>query len=267
MLQSLSPPPNARVWFALAMFFIAAGVFVQNAEWHANLMLALNQAAGELPETFWSVITVSGLGWAVLILVSIMHRADLGARIVLTAFVIGGLVTHTIKPLLSFPRPGEVLSLDLLHFIGNPVINHHSMPSGHALAALSMGTLWVCLIRSQQLPRWLEWLSWSTVFLIAASRVAVGAHWPADVLVGSGLGMMVGWIAWRFPFAWPRHDPRAFPWLPVTVEGLGAWAALTFDEGMPLALIWQGALGGIAVLSIMWRIQTWRASPASENTA
>lgn len=267
MQHSLSSPPNVRLWFALASLLIATGVFIQYADWHQNLMLALNRAADHLPETFWSCITVSGLGWAVLILVSVAHRGDLGSRIVLTAFIIGGIVTHTIKPLLSFPRPGEVLPLDVLHFIGNPVINHHSMPSGHALAALSMGTLWVCLIRSQQLPRWLEWLSWSTVFLIAASRVAVGAHWPADVLVGSGLGLMVGWFAWRFPFSWPIHNSRAFPWVPVLVEGLAAWAAFTFDEGMPLALLWQGALGGIAVFSILCRIQAWRASSSNENTA
>jgi membrane-associated phospholipid phosphatase len=267
MQATLSSPPNARLWFVVATLLIATGVFTQGADWHPSLMLALNHAAGQLPDTLWSCITVSGLGWAVLILVSIMHRGDFGARIVLTAFVIGGIVTHTLKPLLSFPRPGAVLPLDVLHFIGNPVINHHSMPSGHAIAALSMGTLWVCLIRSQQLSRWLEWLSWATVLFIAVSRIAVGAHWPADVLVGSGLGLMVGWFAWRFPFAWPRHSAHAFPWLAVLVEGLGALAAFTINEGMPLALIWQGALGGIAIFSIMWRIHSWRSLAAPENTA
>lgn len=267
MQLTLSSPPNARVWFAAAALLIAAGVFAQYSEGHASLMLSLNQAAGHLPDALWSCITVSGLGWAVLILVSIMHRGDLGARIVTTAFILGGIVTHTIKPLLSLPRPGEVLALDVLHFIGNPVINHHSMPSGHSLAAMCMGTLWVCLIRTHQSTRRLEWLSWAVASSIAASRIAVGAHWPADVLVGSGLGLMVGWLAWRFPLTWPRHNPAAFPWLPVFIEGLGAWAAFTFDEGMPLGLEWQWLLGGVAVLSIMWRIQTWRASRATETIA
>jgi membrane-associated phospholipid phosphatase len=267
MQHTLSSPPNARLWFAIATMLIAAGVFIQYADWHSNLMLVLNQAATRLPDTLWSCLTVTGLGWSVLILVSSMHRGDLGARLVLTAFILGGTVTHTIKPFLGLPRPGEVLPLDLLHFIGNPVINYHSMPSGHALAALTMGTLWFCLIRTQQLPKWLAAVSWSLVLGIAASRVAVAAHWPADVLVGSGLGMMVGWVAWRFPFAWPRHTPNAFPWLPVLVESLGAFAAFTINEGMPLALIWQGALGGIAVMSILWRIHSWRASRSTETTA
>ena len=267
MQHTLSTPPDARVWFALATLLIAAGVFTECSDWHPALMLALNQAASELPDIFWSCITMSGLGWAVLILVSIMHRGDLGARIVLTAFIIGSIVTHALKPLLSLPRPGEILPLNLIHFVGEPVINYYSMPSGHALAALTMGTLWACLIRSQQLPRWLESLSRITVIMIAFSRIAVGAHWPADVMVGSGLGLIVGWLAWRFPFAWPRPHFQAFPWLPVLVEGLGAWAAFTLDESMPFAFVWQGALGGLASLSIMWRILSWRSFIALQNTA
>ena len=37
-------------------------------------------------------------------------------------------------------------------------------------------------------------------FGIALSRLAVGAHWPADTLVGGGLGLVFGGLA---PHAWP----------------------------------------------------------------
>ena len=37
-------------------------------------------------------------------------------------------------------------------------------------------------------------------FGIALSRLAVGAHWPADALVGGGLGLVFGSLA---PHAWP----------------------------------------------------------------
>jgi membrane-associated phospholipid phosphatase len=37
-------------------------------------------------------------------------------------------------------------------------------------------------------------------FGIALSRLAVGAHWPADTLVGGGLGLVFGSLA---PHAWP----------------------------------------------------------------
>ena len=79
--------------------------------------------------------------------------------------------------------------------------------------------------------------------------------------------LVVGWLAWRFPFAWPRKDEQAFPWLPVLVEGLGAWAAFTLDEGMPLALLWQWELGGIAIASLLWRIRAWWALPTLDQAA
>jgi membrane-associated phospholipid phosphatase len=265
MQHTYSPPPDARVWFAVALSLIAAGVLAQNSDWHPSLMRELNHFASVLPDTFWACITVTGLGWAVLILVSALNRSDLGTRIVLTGFVMGSIVTHSIKPWLSLPRPGAVLPVDVLHFIGDPVINHHSMPSGHALAALCMGTLWVCLVRTQRYPRWLEWLAWTIASLIAVSRIAVGAHWPADVLVGAGLGLIIGWLAWRFPFAWPRQNDTAFPWLPVLLEGIGAWAAFTLEEGMPLGLIWQNFLGVMAVLSIVWRLYAWQTQPKAET--
>jgi len=267
MRPTFSPPPDARVWFAVAILLVGAGVLTHFSQGHPSLMLGLNHASQLMPDMLWSCITVSGLGWAVLILVSIMSRGDLGARLVVTGFVLGGIVTHTLKPWLGLPRPGVLLDVELIHFIGNPVINHHSMPSGHALAALCMGTLWICLIRAHAYPRWMAWLAWAIALTIAASRIAVGAHWPADVLVGGGLGLMVGWVAWRFPFPWPSRNDFAFPWLPVLVEGVGAWAAFTFDEGMPLALVWQWVLGGLAVASMLWRVQVWWALRTSEAAA
>ena len=223
------------------------------------MMLALNHAASTLPDAFWGALTISGLGWSVLILVSIMHRHDAGARAVIAAFVLGGLVTHGLKPWLALPRPGKVIPPEMLHFIGSPVINFESMPSGHSLAALAMGSLWVCLLRAQQGPKALTLalmgLAWTVAILIALSRIAVGAHWPADVLVGAGLGLWVGRLAWRLAQAWPARQMPSFPWLAAGIELLGAWAAFTFNEGMPAALLWQHTLGLVAVLSVLWRIR------------
>lgn len=260
--------PDGRIWFGVAFALIVLGVVTQlNEPFQQELMLTLNHAASALPDVFWGSLTVSGLGWAALILISITDRHDLGARLVLTSFIVGGAVTHSLKPWLSLPRPGEVLPLELVHFIGNPVINYHSMPSGHSLAAFCMGSLWVCLVRANQWPWWCNFCAWSVAVLIAASRIAVGAHWPADVLVGSGLGLIVGWLSWRFPFAWPARQASSFPWLAVALEATGAWCAFTFDEGMPIALIWQQALGVIAILSIILRVHTWLDKPSTKASS
>ena len=32
--------------------------------------------------------------------------------------------------------------------------------------------------------------------LVAIARIASGVHWPLDILVGAGIGILVGWIVW-----------------------------------------------------------------------
>lgn len=251
----LAPAPHAITWHGFALTLIVAGCYLQLSDWQYALMLSLNQATQALPDAFWAILSVTGLGWAVLILVSALCRQDVGARVVVSGFVFGSILTHSLKPWLSLPRPGVIITADQLHFIGHPVINQLSMPSGHSLAAFCMGALWVCLIRTHNHPRWLEVLAWLIASLIGMSRIAVGAHWPADVLVGAGLGLIAGWWAWRLPLTWPRVNQRNAIALPVLVECMGAVAAFTFDEGMPQGLWWQWALGGMALVSIAWRLR------------
>ena len=38
--------------------------------------------------------------------------------------------------------------------------------------------------------------------MVAFSRVVVGAHWPADVLAGLGLGIWIAWLAQRWEWWW-----------------------------------------------------------------
>ena len=58
----------------------------------------------------------------------------------------------------------------------------HSFPSGHTAAALaflvSLGIIF---------PK-IRALTWAASFLVALSRVAIGAHWPSDVVIGAAVG-------------------------------------------------------------------------------
>lgn len=219
-------------------------------------MTFINQKATFLPEFFWAALSITGLGWSVLVLVSVMSRKSTGAQLVILAFFLGSAITHVLKPFISSPRPGAIISNELLHFIGDPVISHQSMPSGHSVAAFCMASLWIFLARIHKTPQWVEWAAWITAALIATSRIAVGAHWPADVLVGSGLGVIVGLLTWRLYFVFQLNEILASPWWAVGVETLGAFAAMTFEEGLPMALIWQRAIGFIAIASVACRVHS-----------
>lgn len=105
----------------------------------------------------------------------------------LFAFVLAGMV----KWALDFPRPPAVLGA-AAHVIGEAE-SHHSFPSGHSVyAALLVGTLWPLVPSSLRgaLVGFLVWVGWS--------RIAAGAHFPADVVAGWVLGFVCVRIARHF---------------------------------------------------------------------
>jgi membrane-associated phospholipid phosphatase len=102
-----------------------------------------------------------------------------------------GIFSHVAKAIFDTSRPAGVLDHNLFHIIEQP-LTHSAMPSGHTMTAFSIATAIYFSIHP------LKRGPWSFVFFIAMatglSRIAVGAHWPEDVLVGSSLGMISGII-------------------------------------------------------------------------
>ena len=63
-----------------------------------------------------------------------------------------------------------------------------SFPSGHALMAFSVATVFA---RRYKEHRWIPYLAYAAASAIAFSRVTTGAHFPSDVFVGSALGFVI----------------------------------------------------------------------------
>ena len=66
----------------------------------------------------------------------------------------------------------------------------HSFPSGHAARATLLAVLSVGLG-----PIWLAVILIPWAPLVSAARVAMGLHYPTDVLAGGALGFIVGLVA------------------------------------------------------------------------
>lgn len=95
-------------------------------------------------------------------------------------FVSMGLVIKTMKAYFSFPRPyvvfpkGDIRVLDAAIEAGK---DYHSFPSGHAaFATLMVAGLWPVLSKDMRA------FGFALVALVCWSRMAVGVHFPADVL-------------------------------------------------------------------------------------
>ncbi|MFM1887182.1 MAG: hypothetical protein RL026_2339 [Pseudomonadota bacterium] len=91
-----------------------------------------------------------------------------------------------LKFLVDAPRPSALL-LPGEFLQAGPVLRRNSFPSGHTLLAFLFAGVVFHHLRG--------WFLRGGLLLLAAlvgfSRIAVGAHWPVDVLTGAALGLMV----------------------------------------------------------------------------
>jgi undecaprenyl-diphosphatase len=109
----------------------------------------------------------------------------------LAAYLVDWVLIAALKPLLDFPRPARVLGDAAVHILGQPEYAH-SFPSGHTAfavllaASLLPGAHWALKVLLLLFALWVAW-----------ARIAVGAHFPADVLGGALIGGISAWIATR----------------------------------------------------------------------
>ncbi len=63
-----------------------------------------------------------------------------------------------------------------------------SFPSGHAIAAFSLATLFVDRYKDH---RWVPWVAYGAAGLVGFSRITLQAHFPSDVFAGATLGYAI----------------------------------------------------------------------------
>ena len=218
---------------------------------------ALRVAMGSLPDWLWSDLTFLGFGLTAAILVCLVpDRSMRFLAVSLWSFALGTLAIQVVKRTLVTPRP--LTSLPDLPPIGAHLF-WGSMPSGHAATALGLAVTLVLVCGR----------SWRSVVplialgsIVALSRVAVGAHWIGDVLVGAGFGIAAAacgvLIERRVDLARRLATPYgqgAIAIVQIVTGALMAWRPL----GYPLAEPLQWALGVVSIaagLHRLWQMRT-----------
>lgn len=129
--------------------------------------------------------------WAILIILLLWKGGKRGRWAVLVALLAFGLaepvVNRILKPLIQRIRPCKVL--EDVHLLIN-CSSGKSMPSSHAANYFALATAFSYFYRKYQ------WIFWTLAASVAYSRIAVGVHYPFDVLVGALTGFLCGlvWI-------------------------------------------------------------------------
>ncbi|MDW2975293.1 MAG: phosphatase PAP2 family protein [Alphaproteobacteria bacterium] len=108
------------------------------------------------------------------------------AFLIFCSVLCAGIVVKLLKIFIGRARPIFFEALDMTGFF-SPSLEwaFNSMPSGHA--AVSFAGL--CMI-GMLAPRY-KVVTWTLAIVIGFSRIAIGAHWPSDVIFGAFVGIVV----------------------------------------------------------------------------
>jgi membrane-associated phospholipid phosphatase len=171
-----------------------------------RLFYVFNSLSDYTGPAFWAHVTFvgDGLVCAVLLLPWIRRHPErvwgglMGAILMVV-------ILRTFKGVLDLPRPLGVLSPETVTVIG-PGHRRSAFPSGHAATMALLAGVWAMSSTRRYAPH----LAVGVAVLVGISRMAVGVHWPSDVLAGLALGWVSAWIGLR----WVRR----FPW---GIRGIG----------------------------------------------
>lgn len=170
---------GALRWFRLATdhTVIAGPAFM------TDLWLALTWLGDSEPR-----IAIAGLCVAVLTLVGRWRSAVFAAAVLVSGIALSTLLKHWI----ARPRPQVVAHLDQ--------VGSASFPSGHALNStlfyLLLALLLGGLLRSRGARRGLFAVAVLLAIATGISRIALGVHYPSDVIAGWLIAAAWLWFCW-----------------------------------------------------------------------
>jgi membrane-associated phospholipid phosphatase len=253
----------ARIWpsAAAAALLLLLGAPVWLGWFEPRLFLTLNHACALLGSSLWAGLSLLGNGWGLLAVTSPL--LVLAPRLMwawLCAAPFASLLSRGIKAWLQSPRPAAVLEAAQFHLLGEP-LHRESFPSGHTVTAFAAATALylACTDRPGRRPFWLFGLAAAT----GLSRIAVGAHWPGDVVAGAAIGLIAGALGYAM---WLRLNPAWFRPTGMAQWVLASMLAATFytlgTEPIDFAenrVLQQGLMVLVALSLLGFAGRVWRS--------
>ena len=189
VMQASKKSLVAVAWLGLLLFALGLAL-KQHWDLPEPGFLTVNQWGRWAPELWASLTQLGDTSVVFALLAPVLCRHPRMYIAWLAAVPVGGLASLLLKRGLDWPRPADVLPLDQLHVVGL-VLNGRSFPSGHTITIVAAATM--VALHLPVPPAWRRPVQaglFALVVCMALSRMAVGAHWPSDLIAGAGLGLL-----------------------------------------------------------------------------
>lgn len=124
-----------------------------------------------------------------------------------SGLVVNNLVTFQMKKAFERARPFDAYP-NLIYPAYRPT--DYSFPSGHTSGAFQWATTMVLYSKFHygKSPWWISAPVYAYAGSIAWSRMAMGVHYPTDVLAGAIIGSCSSWISWKLTHKCFEHYSR-----------------------------------------------------------
>ncbi|MGD2052261.1 MAG: phosphatase PAP2 family protein, partial [Acidimicrobiia bacterium] len=180
------PADLARL--VLGLFGFAATMLIASRDTVAVFEQDLFRLINDLPALLEPPLTVfmqagNALFAIVVVAIALLARRFLVARDLALSALVARLAAEAFKVIVGRGRPGDLLS-DVVLRGTHPGIG---FPSGHVTLAAALAAA-----LGPYVSRPVRRALWGVVFLVAAGRMYVGAHFPLDVVGGWLLGWAIG---------------------------------------------------------------------------
>jgi membrane-associated phospholipid phosphatase len=256
-----SSQPPWLAWGAIALLLLVVAFGFELIPPQRGLFLFLNQLATHLPSKVWEICELLGNTSVIVVLFSpLLLRYPRAMASILASIPAGALASVFLKHLFNSPRPAAVFDAAQFHVIG-PLLSAYSFPSGHSISAFATASaLTVGLVHRSKTPYkvYLITLIVGTAAMVSFARIAVGAHWPVDVLAGDCIGWLAGlsgvWISYnKYPTLLKSLRHQQMVGLILFSVGLwNAWHSIEHSSSAPF--MWFVA--GCGLITVIGQFRT-----------
>jgi membrane-associated phospholipid phosphatase len=148
----------------------------------------INYNLGQFPDIIYNITQLGDASIVLSVLSIFILYAPKIWESLISASLASLIFSVGLKNIFRVPRPAVVFDNNCFVIIGKTAVGHASLPSGHSITIFTTFTVLLFAFMPEKLPYKILWVLFTIItgLIVAFTRIGVGAHYPLDVIIGSG---------------------------------------------------------------------------------